>query len=417
MGGIFHEPGRAWTMAAMLFVFIVVNFADKVALGLVAVPLMDELKFTPGEFGLIGSSFFWLFAISGVLGGFLSDHIKTKWFLLAMAASWSLLQLPFVYGASLGAFIAARVLLGIGEGPSWPVAVHAIYKWFPDKERALPVALFSQGGAIGLLLAGLTIPLATASFGWRASFVGLAIIGAVWALLWALIGKEGPIDPKATDGTAAVREQPLARVLADPTVWGNIMLHFVAYWALAGALTWLPAYFQKGLGFDNVAAGRMYGLVVATTIPLVLLSSWWSQRLMAKGWSSRDARGRFSSLWLILAGLAFVPLLVPGLPTIARVGIFAVALGFTPAIYALGPAMLAQVTPASRRGAVLAIDNSIASLAGVLAPIVSGQLIERYVGAAGYELGYLLTGALLIAGGLLGWFIVNPERSIKNLNA
>jgi hypothetical protein len=68
MGGIFHEPGRAWTMAAMLFVFIVVNFADKVALGLVAVPLMDELKFTPGEFGLIGSSFFWLFAISGVLG-------------------------------------------------------------------------------------------------------------------------------------------------------------------------------------------------------------------------------------------------------------------------------------------------------------------------------------------------------------
>jgi sugar phosphate permease len=111
-----YRPGQAWLMAAMLFVFIVVNFADKVVLGLVAVPMMDELKFTPSEFGLIGSSFFWFFAISGISGGFLADRIQTKWFLLAMALTWSLTQLPIIYGATLGAFIFAPVLLGIGEG-------------------------------------------------------------------------------------------------------------------------------------------------------------------------------------------------------------------------------------------------------------------------------------------------------------
>jgi MFS family permease len=187
--------------------------------------------------------------------------------------------------------------------------------------------------------------------------------------------------------------------------------------SLAGALTWLPAYFQKGLGFDNVAAGRMYGLVVAVSIRLVLLSSWWSQRLLARGWTSRSARGRFSSLWLVIAGLAFLPLLLPGLPAGARIATFAVALGFTPAIYALGPAMLAQVSPANRRGALLALDNSIASLAGVLAPAISGRLIELYPGAHGFELGFLLTGLLLIAGGIVGWIVVDPERSVGRLNA
>ena len=384
-----YRPGQAWLMAAMLFVFIVVNFADKVVLGLVAVPMMDELKFTPSEFGLIGSSFFWFFAISGISGGFLADRIQTKWFLLAMALTWSLTQLPIIYGATLGAFIFARVLLGIGEGPAWPVAVHSIYKWFPDDKRNLPVALFSQGGAVGLLLAGLTIPLVTAKWGWRASFVGLAIFGLAWGVVWLLLGREGPIDAHGSGGHTGVREQPLKRVLADATVWGNFLMHFVAYWSLAGALTWLPAYFQKGLGFENVAAGRMYGLVVAVSIPLVLLSSWWSQRLLARGWTSRSARGRFSSLWLVIAGLAFLPLLLPGLPAGARIATFAVALGFTPAIYALGPAMLAQVSPANRRGALLALDNSIASLAGLL----------------------------LIARGIVGWIVVDPERSVGRLNA
>ena len=120
------QPARAWATAVMLFVFIIVNFADKVVLGLVAVPMMDELKLTPAEFGMIGSSFFWLFAVTGIAGGFLADRIAARWLLLGMALIWSLMQLPMIYGGSLFAFVASRVLLGMGEGPAWPVALHAV---------------------------------------------------------------------------------------------------------------------------------------------------------------------------------------------------------------------------------------------------------------------------------------------------
>ena len=75
--------------------------------------------------------------------------------------------------------------------------------------------------------------------------------------------------------------------------------------------------------------------------------------------------------------------------------------------------MLAQVSPAGRRGAVLAIDNSVASIAGILAPAVFGALIDRFPGARGYELGFLATGVILVAGAVVGWFAVDPERSME----
>ena len=401
----------------MLTVFILVNFADKIVLGLVAVPMMEDLKLTPSQFGLIGSSFFWLFAVSGIVGGFLADRLSTKWMLFVMALSWSLFQLPIALSSSLGIIIAARVMLGAGEGPAWPVAIHAAYKWFPDNKRNLPVAFFSQGGAVGLLLAGMTVPLITAHYGWRMSFYVLAAVGVIWALVWMVVGAEGKIDLEDPAAQAKVKstEAPLGRVLRDPTVYGNFLLHFVGYWGLSASLTWLPAYFQKGLGYDNVAAGRLYGIVVAVSIPLVIAISMSSQKMLDKGWTSRNARGRFASITLVVAGflMAMMMLETPG--NAMRIGLFAVAFGLTTAIYSLGPAMLAQVTPTSRRGAVLAIDNSIASLAGVLAPAVSGALIQATPGGAGFEHGFALTGVLMIVGGFVGFFIVNPEGSATKL--
>ncbi|MDM0114802.1 MFS transporter [Variovorax sp. J22R133] len=412
-----YRPVRAWSIATMLTLFILVNFADKIVVGLVAVPMMEELKLSPTEFGLIGSSFFWLFAISGIVGGFLADRLNTKWMLLVMALAWSVCQLPMALSSSMAVIIVARVLLGAGEGPAWPVTVHAAYKWFPDNKRNLPVALFSQGGAIGLLIAGLAVPLITARYGWRGSFYALAAIGVIWALVWAVVGAEGKIGnkDKAALAKAKATDAPMGRVLRDPTVLGNFMLHFVGYWGLGASLTWLPAYFQKGLGYDNVASGRLYGVVVAVSIPLVLLVSWWSQRLLAKGWSSRDARARFASIALIVGGVLMGMMMLDGPSNAMRIGFFALAFGLTTAIYSLGPAMLAQVAPESRRGAVLALDNSIASLAGLLAPAISGRLIQATTGAAGFEHGFALTGALMAIGGIIGYFILDPEASAARL--
>jgi len=406
--------GRAWTITALLTVFMLINFLDKIALGLVAVPMMDELHLTPKQFGDVGSGFFWLFAIGGVFGGFLADRFKARALILGMVLLWSLCQLPVAYTASIGSIIVCRAILGVAQGPAWPIAVHALAKWFPDNRRNLPIAIVAQGSAVGLIAAGIVMPLITAKWGWRANFLVLAAIGCVWAVIWLAVTGEGAQD-RAADADAASEGVvlPYSQLLFDRSVLGCAITHFVGYWSLALTLTWLPAYFQLGLGYDGITSGWLYSLVIALMIPLGIGLAWGSERLLQKGIPSRTARGRYLSALLIMAGLFFAVIYVSPHADWLRVGLIALALGCTPIVYSLGPAVLAEVVPASQRGSMLAINNSVASLAGVAAPVVTGLFIQGVPGAQGYELGFALCGALMVAGGLFGFWLINPQRSLR----
>jgi MFS family permease len=125
-------------MTFLLFVFMLVNFADKIVVGLAGVPIMTELKLEPEQFGLLGSAFFFLFSISAIAVGFLVNRVATRWVLLVLAVIWALTQFPMVGTVSFSTLLICRVILGAGEGPAGAVAVHAIYKWFPDEKRTLP---------------------------------------------------------------------------------------------------------------------------------------------------------------------------------------------------------------------------------------------------------------------------------------
>ena len=417
-----YQPGRAWFMTVLLALFMLINFIDKVGLGMVAVPMMTELNLSPTEFGFVAGSFFWFFAIAGVLGGFVANRFSAKWILMVLVVVWSIAQLPIILSSSLTMIIVSRVLLGMGEGPASPIAFHACYKWFPDAKRNLPISVINQASALGLLIAGICVPLVTARWGWRANFVIMTGVGLIWGLAWLVWGAEGRI--KADDATpasrpAVTRPLPYGTLLKDPTVWGVFIMHFMAFWGLALTLTWLPAYLQKGLGYDAATAGKLFAMVVLIGAPVNLFLSWWSQRALGRGASARKGRALVCSAALALAGVLFIALNFLPLPNLGKVVLLAVASGLTPVIYSLGAAMMGSVSPDGQRGAMLAIENSIASLAGVFAPVLMGYLVQNANTApsVGFEQGFAVSGALLMVGGLVGWLWVNPEKSIARLNA
>jgi MFS transporter, ACS family, D-galactonate transporter len=123
--GWHRHPARL--VAAMLFLFMLITFADRAVLGLSAVPIMRELGLDHAQFGLIGTSFFAFFSMAAACTGFLVNRIATKWVLAAMALIWSLCQMPMLLAVGLPTLIANRVVLGLGEGPAYPVALHAAY--------------------------------------------------------------------------------------------------------------------------------------------------------------------------------------------------------------------------------------------------------------------------------------------------
>jgi MFS family permease len=84
--------------------------------------------------------------------------------------------------------------------------------------------------------------------------------------------------------------------------------------------------------------------------------------------------------------------------------------------YILSPAILGEITPASQRGAVLAINSAVGTSAGILAPYIMGSLIEGAASAAeGYSLGFVVCGIVTLIGGLIGLAFLRPEAERARL--
>jgi MFS family permease len=412
-----YQPRQAWAMATWLTVFSAINFLDKVVLGMVAVPVMRELHLSPTQFGVIAGSFFWLFSLSAAIVGFIGNRVPARWLLLGMALLWSLVQFPVALASSAAALLAARVILGAGEGPGFPVSVHALYKWFPHEKRNLLVALINQGAVIGLLLAGLAVPYVTRHWGWRANFLVLSAASALWALGWLCFGREGTLHTQASSQADARPRIPYRRLLSDATVLSSFLAGFAAYWGLALVLTWLPSYLERGLGYDSVAAGRMFALIVAVGVTVSLSLSWCSQQMLRRGASSRMARAVFGAICVGIGGLLFLCLPVLPLGPGGKVAMLAVAATLPPVAFALGPAILAEIIPDAQRSAVIALSTAVATSAGAVAPVVMGRLVQgqSHAGAHGFELGFAVCGAVMVAGALVGLLGQNPARSLQRL--
>ena len=118
----------------------------------------------------------------------------------------------------------------------------------------------------------------------------------------------------------------------------------------------------------------LFGAVV------VILTGWISQVLMARGVSTRGARGVLGSVPLIIGGLILATL--PHVDGRVEIALLVVGSGLCGSIYVVCPPMLGEFTPVSQRGAVIAIYGAIYTLAGIVAPSVMGSVIQRAAGCS-----------------------------------
>jgi MFS family permease len=410
-------PKGAWTMAALLFVYMMINFADKAVVGLAAVPIMRELDLTPKQYGALGSSFFLLFSLSGVLVGFQANRRPTRWIILLLAASWAVVQFPMIGAVSFTTLLVCRVLLGVGEGPAASVALHAVYKWFPDEKRTMPTAILSQGAAIGVIVALPVLNWIIVHYSWHWAFAALGLAGLVWVSVWYFVGRDGPIEDLPLQSAAAVQPEyarpervGYSHVLLAPTFVGCVLACFGAYWSLAMGLTWFTPFVVKGLGVPQASAGLIASLPWVMGASTVLLAGWISQLLVGRGVSTRVARGVLGSVPLIVGGalIGFLPV-VSG--TGGKIALLVVGTGLTGPIYVVCAPMISEFTPILQRGAAIAIFGAIYSLAGVIAPYANGSVIEGAATALdGYQTGYLICAGMQAAGGLCGLALMWPAR-------
>ncbi|MBV8392911.1 MAG: MFS transporter, partial [Alphaproteobacteria bacterium] len=393
------------------------NFADKVVVGLAAQPITQELGLTPEQFGLIGSSFFFLFAISAVIVGFVANRMPTRRLLLVMAIVWSLVQFPMLGTVTLELLIACRIILGAGEGPAGPVVTHAAYKWFPDSRRGLPTAIIAQGSAFGVIVAVPALNWIIVHYSWHWAFGALGIAGLLWAALWLVLGREGTLVDTPKDNSALPAAIPYRYLFTCPSIVAATCTCFAAYWGLSMGLTWFTSYLIRGLGYNQTVAGNLTVVPWLLGATVLLIGGAISQRLTANGTSSRIARGLFPSATVFLGG-CMLPFIGNMPSPEAKFGLLVLGSAIGSTIYVVVPMIVSELTPQPQRGAMLAITNSLVTLAGVASPFVMGRVIQNAAApGAGYEHGYLILGCLMIAGSLIGMLFIRPDADRKRLIA
>lgn len=406
---------KAWLITAMIVAFMVVNYADKSVLGLAAVPIMEELGLSNSTYGLVSSSFFFLFSVSGLLVGFLSTRISSRVLLFVMTVLWAVAQLPVLVVATVPALMAGRILLDAAEGPAASMSMHALYKWFPPERRALPSALQIGGAALGTLIAAPLVTWLIDGFGWRSAYAVLAVVSACWALLWWRVGRDGPYDHQHTTTGSSGLRLPYRRILLTGTVLGSIASAFGAAWALSLSHAWLPAYLRTQLDMSAAASATAISIMSGFGLVLLLAISPFVDALKSRGVSSRWSSGAAQGIAVGVAGCAMTafPFVDASGP---RLVLITLAFGGTAIAIPLHYMTTAEVVPPAQRGAVFGVVAGIGTLPGLVAPFLTGHLIDTAdTPDAGYTTAFLVSGVVMLAAGASALTAIRPERDARLL--
>jgi MFS family permease len=415
---------KAWVVVGLLFLVLVANYADKLVVGLAGIEIMKDLNITPAQFGLLQSSFFWLFAVGSILGGWLGGRIKVRWLLAGIAVLWALTMAPMIGQVTFGVMLACRVLLGFAEGPTTALAMQAAHSWFPARLRAIPTSLLVAGAAIGPVIAAPLVTWVIMAYSWHAAFAVLAGFGLLIALVWLLFGGEGAEAATAdthqatATATAALPSRvPLRRLFTTGSILGMLVMFFASYAFIAVKISWLPIYLRDALGYDPVTTGNLVALPSLGGAICVVLAGLASRAMTKRGMSLRASRGILPGVLVLLGGLTTITFtLTPAGP--AQMALIIVSGCMANAAFGVAFTGISDVVPPKQRGVVFGIFTAVFSLGGIIAPIVLGRLVGAAdTAAAGYTQGFLGLGALLVLGAIATIGFVNPERDINKLAA
>ncbi|GAA4832342.1 MFS transporter [Saccharopolyspora rosea] len=412
---------RGWAVVVMLVLFMLINYGDKVVLGLAAQPIMRELGLTPASYGLLSSSFFFLFSASALVMGFVATRVPTKWILFALVVVWGLTQLPVIGATGMGALLVSRIVLGAAEGPAQPLALHAAFRWFPNEKRNIPSAMLVGGGSLGGVVATPLLSSIMLHFGWRAAFLALFLAAVLWCLLWITIGRDGPADPhphQRRDEPARRAEElrvPYRRIFLSGTWLSGFVAAFGAYWTAALLVAWVPAYVETALGYRTAAAAAIvtapWLLGLVATFGQGALTQW----MMHRGVSSRISRGVLSGSATLLAGVAVLALPTASHPG-AQIVLITLAFGLHGIPFATGQTVNGEIAPPAQRSAVLSVSVALVTLAGLAGPYLTGRLVQSSADVStGYAVAFAVPGILMVIGGLASLFFVRPERDAQRI--
>ncbi|MEH7303172.1 MFS transporter [Neobacillus drentensis] len=368
-----------WIILFALFIMSIINFADKSITGLAGIHIMEDLNLTSIQFGIVGSSFFWLFSIVGIIGASFSDRFGTGKLLAIMAIIWTITQSMMLFVSSLPMLIFSRVLLGAGEGAFSATAISHLSKWFKPESRGLAISIINFGNVVGIAVTAPIVVFLISNYGWKQAFFIFGILSFVWLLCWLWLGRLKPAvsfeeEVSKQENKQNFNGKDVWKALRSPIFIFTTLSSFVAYSLIVFGLTFNPAYLMKVKGLSEqqsamvIAISGLMGAILGMVLAII------SDRLYKKTQSLWKSRTLFTAICAILAGILYSMYpLVNGSGSIIIILSLVNTLVVT--INTLNPTAVTSLLP-QRRGVMTGTYYGVMSSSGIISPIVFGKLIQ-----------------------------------------
>jgi MFS family permease len=406
---------------------ILVNYLDRVSLSVAAPQLQTDFHIGPQQLGLLFSAFFWSYALCQLPVGMLLDRLGTvrlgRWggFLWGAASATSAAA-----GGYIG-LIAARMLLGIAEAPSFSVASKVTGYWFPRNERAFATALFDAAAKFSNVVGVPIVAFLVVTAGWRWGFAVLAGFNFLYFIAFYCLYRDPGDDTGLsaaerayiTEGGAA-REgyasgssiAMLLYFLKQAKVWG-LTLGFSAYgYVFYFFLTWLPSYLVHTMHMSLLGSASYAAIpwMVATCTDL-FVGGWLIDTLITRGYPESRVRKT-----VLVCGMVLGLVVVGAARTRdahAAILWISVSLGGLAAAAPVFWSLPSLVAPKGGVGTLGGVMNFGNNLMGAAAPAVTGYIVES---TNSFALAFTLAGTMLVLGIACFLTLLGPIEPIADMS-
>jgi len=302
--------GLRWYIIALIAFATVINYIDRSAINIMWPYIYKEFGIADidnkNALALITTFFMIAYALGQTFTGKLMDAVGTRLGMTISIIGWSISIALHAFARSLMSFNLFRFMLGFSEAGNWPGATKSNAEWFPAKERAIAQGIFGAGASLGSVISAPIIALLYIAFGWKMTFVLIAVLGLIWVIPWLIINKATPekhpwltekernyildTEPGAESQVEVAPVLSWKELLRFRNTWGIIMGRFFidpVWWLF---VTWLPTFLKEQFLFDIKQIGAFTWLPYLFAAIGSLLGGYHSSMQIKRGVPAVKAR-------------------------------------------------------------------------------------------------------------------------------
>ena len=363
-----RASGRAWLVWSAGVAAYVVAVLQRTSFGVAG--LDAAARFQVSASVLAGFTVLQLLMYAGlqIPVGALLDRLGSRRLLIAGALLMAAGQTTLALSTHVGGAYVGRALVGAGDATTFISVLRLVPRWFPARQSPLLTQITGLTGQLGQLASAVPLVALLHDRGWRTTFLSVASISVLVALLVLVAVKDSPTgSPPVTEG------MPVRRILADlRSAWRHpgtrlgLWSHFVTQFSgTVFVLIWGYPFLVRGEGMARSQASALFTvMVVVGVISGPVLGVLVQRHPLRRSWLVLGIVGVTATVWTAVLAL-------PGPAPRWLLVVLVVVLAMGGPTSMIGFDFARTFNPANRFGTATGIVN----VGGFFASLITIQLI------------------------------------------